>query len=93
MPAFGKTIAGGFPIGVTSGRAEVMEVFDPGTRGARRITTGGIRSASPGDHHRGLATMRAMRSAELHGLDGRGARPREEIAAAAERALGVVARR
>jgi len=37
--------------------------------------------------------MRAMRSAELHGLDGRGARLREEIAAAAERALGVVARR
>ena len=47
MPAFGKIIAGGFPIGVTSGRAEVMEVFDPGTRGARRITTGGMLSASP----------------------------------------------
>ena len=33
LTAFGKIIGGGFPVGATGGRAEVMDVFDPDTAG------------------------------------------------------------
>src|SRR5262249_47393849 len=56
LTAFGKIIGGGFPVGATGGRAEVMEVFDPGTRGPR-IASGGTFSANPVSMAAGLATM------------------------------------
>ena len=67
LTAFGKIIGGGFPIGATGGRAEVMEVFDPGTRGPR-IASGGTFSANPVSMTAGLATMRAMTEASLFRL-------------------------
>ena len=57
--AYGKIIGGGFPIGATGGTAEVMEVFDPGSRGPR-IASGGTFSANPVSMAAGLAAMEAM---------------------------------
>ncbi|MGH7267125.1 MAG: aspartate aminotransferase family protein [Candidatus Rokuibacteriota bacterium] len=71
--AFGKIIGGGFPVGATGGTAEVMEVFDPGTRGPR-IASGGTFSANPVSMVAGLATMAAMDApafARLEALGGR----------------------
>jgi glutamate-1-semialdehyde 2,1-aminomutase len=68
LTAFGKIIGGGFPVGATGGRAEVMEVFDPGTRGSR-IASGGTFSANPISMTGGLATMRAMTPAEFDRLE------------------------
>jgi glutamate-1-semialdehyde 2,1-aminomutase len=78
LTAFGKIIGGGFPIGATGGRAEVMEVFDPGTRGPR-IASGGTFSANPVSMTAGLATMRAMTEAEFERLDALGARLRARL--------------
>ena len=68
LTAFGKIIGGGFPVGATGGRAEVMEVFDPGTRGSR-IASGGTFSANPISMTGGLATMRAMTPAAFERLE------------------------
>ena len=73
LTAFGKIIGGGFPIGATGGRAEVMEVFDPGTRGPR-IASGGTFSANPVSMTAGLATMRAMTAGGVRS-PGRARRP------------------
>jgi len=72
LTAFGKIIGGGFPIGATGGRARVMEVFDPGTRGAR-IASGGTFSANPVSMGAGLAAMQAMDEAAFARLDQLGA--------------------
>jgi glutamate-1-semialdehyde 2,1-aminomutase len=79
LTAFGKIIGGGFPIGATGGRAEVMEVFDPGTRGPR-IASGGTFSANPVSMTAGLATMRALTPAAFQRLDTLGARLRVRLA-------------
>jgi glutamate-1-semialdehyde 2,1-aminomutase len=78
LTAFGKIIGGGFPIGATGGRAEVMEVFDPGTRGPR-IASGGTFSANPVSMTAGLATMQAMTPAAFDRLDALGARLRARL--------------
>jgi glutamate-1-semialdehyde 2,1-aminomutase len=78
LTAFGKIIGGGFPVGATGGRAEVMEVFDPGTRGAR-IASGGTFSANPVSMTGGLATMRSMTPAEFDRLEMLGDRLRVRL--------------
>ena len=78
LTAFGKIIGGGFPVGATGGRAEVMEVFDPGTRGPR-IASGGTFSANPISMRGGLATMRAMTPAEFARLETLGERLRARL--------------
>ncbi len=78
LTAFGKIIGGGFPVGATGGRAEVMEVFDPGTRGPR-IASGGTFSANPVSMTGGLATMRAMTPAAFDRLEALGARLRARL--------------
>jgi glutamate-1-semialdehyde 2,1-aminomutase len=87
LTAFGKIIGGGFPVGATGGRAEVMEVFNPGTRGPR-IASGGTFSANPVSMTAGLATMRAMTPAAFERLDALGTRLRTRLADAF-RAAGV----
>jgi glutamate-1-semialdehyde 2,1-aminomutase len=77
--AFGKIIGGGFPVGATGGSAEVMEVFDPGTRGPR-IASGGTFSGNPVSMTAGLATMRAMDEAAFERLNALGARARTRLA-------------
>ncbi len=76
--AFGKIIGGGFPIGATGGTAEVMEVFDPGTRGPR-IASGGTFSGNPVSMAAGLAAMAAMDEAAFDRLNGLGARCRTRL--------------
>jgi len=78
LTAFGKIIGGGFPVGATGGRAEVMEVFDPGTRGSR-ILSGGTFSANPVSMTGGLATMRALTPAEFDRLETLGERLRARL--------------
>jgi glutamate-1-semialdehyde 2,1-aminomutase len=87
LTAFGKIIGGGFPIGATGGRAEVMEVFDPGTRGPR-IASGGTFSANPISMAAGLAAMQGLTPAEFQRLEALGARVRARLAEAL-RAAGV----
>jgi glutamate-1-semialdehyde 2,1-aminomutase len=78
LTALGKIMGGGFPVGATGGRAEVMEVFDPGTRGPR-IASGGTFSANPVSMTAGLAAMEAMTPAEFDRLDALGARLRARV--------------
>jgi glutamate-1-semialdehyde 2,1-aminomutase len=78
LTAFGKIIGGGFPIGATGGTAEVMEVFDPGTRGPR-IASGGTFSANPVSMAAGLAAMRALDPAAFDRLEALGARLRARL--------------
>jgi glutamate-1-semialdehyde 2,1-aminomutase len=78
LTAFGKIIGGGFPVGATGGTAEVMEVFDPGTRGPR-IASGGTFSANPVSMAAGLAAMTAMTPAEYDRLERLGARLRSRL--------------
>jgi glutamate-1-semialdehyde 2,1-aminomutase len=78
LTAFGKIIGGGFPVGATGGRAEVMEVFDPGARGPR-IASGGTFSANPVSMTGGLATMEAMTPAAFDRLEALGARFRARV--------------
>ena len=87
LTAFGKIMGGGFPIGATGGRAEVMEVFDPGTRGPR-IASGGTFSANPVSMTAGLAAMQAMTPAAFDRLETLGARARARLGDAF-RAAGV----
>ena len=79
LTALGKIMGGGFPVGATGGRAEVMEVFDPGTRGPR-ILSGGTFSANPVTMAAGLAAMQAMTEAEFARLEQLGTRLRARLA-------------
>ncbi len=79
LVAFGKIIGGGFPIGATGGSAEVMEVFDPGTRGPR-IASGGTFSGNPVSMAAGLAAMTPMDEAAFDGLEALGRRLRTRLA-------------
>jgi glutamate-1-semialdehyde 2,1-aminomutase len=79
LTAFGKIIGGGFPIGATGGTAEVMAVFDPGTRGPR-IASGGTFSANPVSMAAGLAAMDAMTPEAFARLETLGARLRSRLA-------------
>ncbi len=75
LTAMGKIIGGGFPVGATGGKAEVMAVFDPGTKGPR-ILSGGTFSANPVTMTAGLAAMQAMDRATFARLEDMGARLR-----------------
>ena len=78
LTAMGKIIGGGFPVGATGGTAEVMAVFDPGTKGPR-ILSGGTFSANPVTMTAGLAAMQAMDRATFARLEDMGARLRQRL--------------
>jgi glutamate-1-semialdehyde 2,1-aminomutase len=78
LTAMGKIIGGGFPVGATGGKAEVMAVFDPGTKGPR-ILSGGTFSANPITMTAGLAAMQAMDQAAFARLEEMGARLRARL--------------
>jgi glutamate-1-semialdehyde 2,1-aminomutase len=80
---FGKIIGGGFPIGATGGRADVMQVFDPDNRGPR-IASGGTFSANPVGMVAGLATMKAMDQAAFDRLEAMGSHVRARLTEAFE---------
>jgi glutamate-1-semialdehyde 2,1-aminomutase len=78
LTAMGKIIGGGFPIGATGGKAEVMAVFDPGTKGPR-ILSGGTFSANPVSMIAGLAAMQAMDRTAFGRLEEMGSRLRSRL--------------
>ncbi len=78
LTAFGKIIGGGFPVGATGGRAEVMSVFDPGSRGPR-IASGGTFSANPVSMTAGRASMQALDEAAYARLETLGAALRARL--------------
>jgi glutamate-1-semialdehyde 2,1-aminomutase len=78
LTAFGKIVGGGFPVGATGGRAEVMAVFDPGTRGPR-IASGGTFSANPVSMTAGLATLEALDRDAFARLEALGERLRARL--------------
>ena len=78
LTAMGKIIGGGFPIGATGGKAEVMAVFDPGTQGPR-ILSGGTFSANPVTMIAGLTAMQAMDRPAFLRLEDLGDRMRKRL--------------
>jgi glutamate-1-semialdehyde 2,1-aminomutase len=78
LTAMGKIIGGGFPVGATGGKAEVMAVFDPGTKGPR-ILSGGTFSANPVTMTAGLAAMQTLDRADFARLEHMGARLRARL--------------
>jgi len=78
LTAMGKIIGGGFPVGATGGKAEVMAVFDPGTKGPR-ILSGGTFSANPITMTAGLAAMQALDHATFARLEDMGTRLRTRL--------------
>jgi glutamate-1-semialdehyde 2,1-aminomutase len=78
LTAMGKIIGGGFPVGATGGRAEVMQVFDPGTTGPR-VLAGGTFSGNPVSMTGGLAAMQAMDRAAFARLEDMGRRIRQRL--------------
>jgi glutamate-1-semialdehyde 2,1-aminomutase len=78
LTVLGKIMGGGFPVGATGGRAEVMDVFDPGTSGPR-ILSGGTFSGNPVTMAAGLAAMHAMTEPEFERLETLGRRLRARL--------------
>ena len=78
LTAMGKIIGGGFPVGATGGKAEVMAVFDPGTKGPR-ILSGGTFSANPVTMTAGLAALQALDRAAFSRLEDMGTRLRARL--------------
>lgn len=77
LSVLGKIIGGGFPVGATGGRAEVMRVFDP-TGGKAKIASGGTFAANPLTMVAGRAAMEKMTRAEFKRLNALGDRLRME---------------
>jgi len=78
LTALGKIMGGGFPVGATGGKREVMGVFDPGTRGPK-IASGGTFSANPITMAAGLAAMTALDPPTFARLEEMGSRLRARL--------------
>lgn len=87
LTCFGKIIGGGFAVGATGGRAEVMQVFDP-TEGKPAVPHGGTFSANPMTMRCGLVAMEMLDAAAFAHLDRLGERARMGIDSAF-RAAGI----
>lgn len=78
LAVFGKVMGGGLPVGATGGKAEIMAVFDPGTKGPR-ILSGGTFSGNPITMAAGLAAMEALNQDAFDRLEDMGNRLRKRI--------------
>jgi glutamate-1-semialdehyde 2,1-aminomutase len=78
LTAFGKIMGGGFPIGATGGKKEIMAAFDPGTKGPR-ILSGGTFSANPISMTAGVAAMQALDQSTFSRLEDMGTRLRHRL--------------
>lgn len=78
LTAFGKIMGGGFPIGATGGRREVMAVFDP-SRGKPDLPAGGTFAANPLAMTGGIAAMKLLDEAAFARLAETGERVRQGI--------------
>ncbi|MGE7418078.1 aspartate aminotransferase family protein [Methylobacterium tarhaniae] len=75
LTTFGKIMGGGFPVGATGGRADVMAVFDP-SEGKPALPAGGTFSANPVTMRAGFAAMELLDEAAFQRLDAMGERVR-----------------
>jgi glutamate-1-semialdehyde 2,1-aminomutase len=87
IAALGKVVAGGFPLGVVAGPAEIMRHFDPALEGTPGyVVQAGTLNGNPIAAVAGLATLRELRKPgayeRLHAL---GTRLRDGLAAAAQK--------
>jgi glutamate-1-semialdehyde 2,1-aminomutase len=71
LTAFAKIIGGGFPVGAVGGRADVMEVFQPGT--PRSVMHSGTYNGNPITAVAGLAVLELLDAAAYKRLDRLGA--------------------
>lgn len=78
LTTFAKIIGGGFPVGATGGRRDVMAVFDP-TRGKPALPAGGTFSANPVSMRAGIAGMELLDQAAFAHLDAIGETVRQGI--------------
>jgi len=78
ITCFGKIIGGGFPVGATGGRKEVMRVFDP-SEGKPAVPQGGTFSANPMTMRCGLAALELLDAAAFEHLESLGERTRSGI--------------
>jgi glutamate-1-semialdehyde 2,1-aminomutase len=88
LTAFAKIIGGGFPVGAVGGRAEVMDVFRPGS--SRGVSHSGTFNGNPVTIGAGLATLELLDDAAYGKLDGLGAKLADGLREAIAR-TGVVA--
>jgi glutamate-1-semialdehyde 2,1-aminomutase len=72
LTVLGKTIGGGFPIGAFGGRADVMELFDPGR--ASRIAHSGTYNGNPVSMTAGAAALDLLTVERIAHIDDLGAR-------------------
>jgi glutamate-1-semialdehyde 2,1-aminomutase len=84
LTAFAKIIGGGFPVGALGGRAEVMEVFTPGSR--RGVSHSGTFNGNPVTVAAGLATLELLDHDAHDRLDRLGAMLAEGLREAIQRA-------
>ncbi len=78
LVVLGKLIGGGLPIGAIGGRAELMDVFDPG--GPEAVAHGGTFSANPVSLRAGMAALDALDAAAIARIDDLGQRLRAGLA-------------
>lgn len=83
LAAYGKAVACGFPLSAVAGRADVMELADPGRKGEPEyVYISGTLSGNPVCAAAALATLEELsRPGVYDGLRGMGERYRGELAA------------
>lgn len=83
LAAYGKAVACGFPLSAVAGRADVMELADPGRKGEPEyVYISGTLSGNPTCAAAALATLEELsRPGVYDGLRGMGERYRGELAA------------
>ena len=83
LAAYGKAVACGFPLSAVAGRADVMELADPGRKGEPEyVYISGTLSGNPTCAAAALATLEELsRPGVYEGLRGMGERYRMELAA------------
>jgi glutamate-1-semialdehyde 2,1-aminomutase len=82
LTAFAKIIGGGFPVGAVGGRADVMEVFQPGT--PRSVMHSGTYNGNPITAAAGLQTLELLDATAYERLDRLGAMLASGLEAAIE---------
>jgi glutamate-1-semialdehyde 2,1-aminomutase len=87
LAAFGKVLAGGFPLAAVAGRAEIMRHFDPAREGTPGfVWQAGTLNGNPIAAAAGLATLAELRRPGVYArLFATGTRLRDGLAAAARR--------
>ena len=87
LAALGKVVAGGFPLGVVAGPAEIMRHFDPALEGTPDyVVQAGTLNGNPIAAVAGLATLRELKKpGSYQRLFALGTRLRDGLAAAVKR--------